>query len=142
MILSLENKHINMPNDCFFGIIEQKLLVCNNGHKIGLNLNQITNIRITKSRDLSINALLMLITCLCYHSILISCKINFPLQSLFTASVLLCLRFSLSFRWYSYKLVLNTKYSGFLAIKLSKNHVFLAYSLLDRYANNTLIFEK
>lgn len=103
---------------------------------------QITNIRITKSRDLSINALLMLITCLCYHSILVSFKINFPLQSLFIVFVLLCLRLSLSFRWYSYKLVLNTKSSGFLAIKLSKNHIFPAYSLLDRFVNNNLIFDK
>jgi hypothetical protein len=140
MILSLKNKHNNTPNDCFFGIVEQKLLVCNNGHKIGLNLNQITNIRVAKSRNLSINALLILIICICYLSILVSCKINFPLQSLFTLSVLLCLRLSFSFRWYSYKLVLNTKFSGFLAIKLSKNHVFPAYSLLDQFVNNTLIF--
>lgn len=142
MIFSLENKHNNTPNDCFFGIVEQKLLVCNNGHKIGLNLDQITNIRITKKRDLSINALLILIICLCYHSILVSFKINFPLQSLFTLFVLLCLLLSLSFRWYSYKLVLNTKSSGFLAIKLSKNHIFPAYSLLDRFVNNILIFDK
>lgn len=142
MIFSLENKHNSTPNNCFFGIVEQKLLVCNKGHKICLNLNQITNIRIKKSRDLSTNALLIFAICLCYHSILVSFKINFTLQSFFTVFMLLCLRFSLSFRWYSYKLVLNTRCSEFLTIKLSKNHIIPAHSLLDRFVNNTLIFDK
>lgn len=142
MIFSLEIKHNNTPDDCFFCIIEQKLLVCNKGHKICLDLNQITNIRIKKSRDLSTNALLTFVACLCCHSILVYCKINFPLQSFFTVFVVFCLLLSLSFRWYSYKLVLNTKCSGFLAIKLSKNHIFPAYLLLDRFVSNTLIFDK
>ncbi|SHL31484.1 hypothetical protein SAMN05443669_100587 [Flavobacterium xanthum] len=111
MILSLENKHNNnTPNDCFFGIVEQKLLVCTNGPKIGLDLNQITNIRITKSRVLSINALVLVILYLCWYAIQVSYKINFPLQSLFAVLVLFCIRFSLTLRWYSYKLVLNKRF--------------------------------
>jgi len=142
MIFTLGNKHNNSLNSCFLGILGEKLVVCSNGHKIALNLNQITNIRITKSRVLSINALVLVILYLCWYAIQVSYKINFPLQSLFAVLVLFCIRFSLTLRWYSYKLVLNTKGSEFLAITLSKKHIFHAYSLLDQFVNNKLICAK
>jgi hypothetical protein len=131
----------NQTQNAFLTIEGSKLLVDNKGQVIKVNLNQITNVRIVKSRNLSLNILMVLFTVLFSYYLFSSNEIGILLQIILIAIIDGCVLLSLSLRMHSCKLLINVKGCSFHEVLLSKSTLFHANEFRDGFVNKNLIVD-
>jgi hypothetical protein len=107
----------------FFMVLESKIIINNNGERIELKFDQISNIRIGKFRNLSLNVLLLFSAILFYYLVLPSLN-SYSVVPIFSTLIIpLVIVASFSIKKYSYKLLINTGIYGFNEFEISKENV-------------------
>lgn len=100
-------------NHYFFGILGHKLLICNRGREIFVNMDQITQIRISKVRNLTANFFLLVLSIYGYYYSVLYLPFNSNSQlllELLLELLLACLfSLSISLKFYTNTLFIITK---------------------------------
>jgi hypothetical protein len=120
----------------FFTIVDSNLTIDSEGQKTDFNLNQISNVRIIKKRNLTPNFLILIGVFISYFSFLSSQNIDDRLKNFTLMLIVLGVLVSFLFKHYSYKLLINKKNYCFNEFKISKQNLNIAQSFVSMFKNN------
>jgi hypothetical protein len=117
----------------FFFIDDSVVVLGNNGEKVILNLSQITNIRIIKNRNLSLNLILLYLSViLCFiTSQFLDKHISIQLTS--SIGIALGILISIFVKRFSYKLLVNIGVGGFNEFLVTKGNLACAESFVSLF---------
>jgi hypothetical protein len=107
--------------------------------QIGLEEDEISNVRIIKNRDTSPNILLMVLTtlfCLLSKSLFVDLTLVFKFLFIFGLFILLVL--ILFIKKFTYKLLINSGRSGFNEFPISKRNVPNATYFVNKFKNKDI----
>lgn len=132
---SPNNIEKNLKENPFIILFESKVIIKNNQKRIDLFLNQISDVRIIRYRDLTFSIALLVWMPLLYLLIFSSIDLNFALSSL--CSILFIILFAISFlkKKYTYKLLINQGKYGFNEISISKKNIIYAENFAKKFKN-------
>lgn len=128
----------------FLTILESAVIFKTYNDKIRISLNQISNVKIIKSRDTTPNFILLVFTAVfMLLSKSIFQKLNFINESLYIIFISILLVVTFSIKNFTYKLLINRGKIGFNEIRISKSNVFYAEKFVNKFENtNTLKVNK
>ncbi|MDI1303293.1 MAG: hypothetical protein PSX42_00305 [bacterium] len=107
-----------------------------------INLNQISNSRLIKKRDVSLNIILLLFSVLLCFKVLPSLNFNAIFQSLIVALILISVILAIYIKSYSYKLLINKKNYSFNEIIVSKKDLYFAGRFISKFTAATILKTK
>ena len=96
-------------NHYFFGILGHKLLICNRGIEIFVNMDQITQIRIAQVRNLTTNFFLLVLSIYGYYYSALYLHFNLNNQLLLELLLACLFSLSISLKFYTNTLFIITK---------------------------------
>jgi hypothetical protein len=117
----------------FFSIKDSVVFIETNGSKVNLNLDQITNVRLIKNRNLSVNLILLYLSIIFYFTLLWNDYFVIQLMS-----VIIIITFIISaifIKRFSYKLLVNKGVMGFSEFLVSKNNLLFVESFIYSIKN-------
>lgn len=120
-------------NKVKFSLTEKTLIVKENNKTIKLDLNKITNVRIIKHRELSINYMLVILILLLYHFLNKSIEGNFISNFLLNSIASSLILTSLYVKKYTYSVLINTINLNF--IKLKKVEIYHFFKIGKRLSS-------
>ncbi|MFV8391816.1 hypothetical protein [Flavobacterium sp. LB2P6] len=125
-----------LEENSFFIAFESKVILKNDKERINLSLNQISNIRIVKNRDLTAEIIISTFSTLFYLAAIdpVNDKIVFQLLFVVYVSFLLVI-FSL-IKSYKYKLLINHGKFCFNEIVVSECNLFYAKRFVSMFKTN------
>ena len=124
----------------FFIISESTVIFKKDKNRIVICLDQISMVRIIKTRDTTPNILLLTITALHFllsKSTFLELNLIFKFMNVSIIFILLVLFFSL--KNYRYKLLINTNKTDFKRISLSKSNVVYAKNFVSKYERTNIL---
>lgn len=121
----------------FFTIVDSNITFQNKGEKIGLNLNQISNARIIKRRNLIPNIFVLAIALMINFSLLSSYNADNRYKDIFLILIVLAVIASFSIKHYSYRLLINKNNYCFNEFSISKQNLGRAQSFVSMFKTNT-----
>jgi hypothetical protein len=122
----------------FLLILESKVIFKTDKDKIDIDLNQISNLRIIKNRNLTYNILIFLLTVYFYlSSELESTYLNFLSESLYVTLISILCVITFSIENYTYKLLINKGKFGFNEILISKKNIIHAKNFVSKFEYRT-----
>jgi hypothetical protein len=118
----------------FFTIVDSNITIENEGEKLDLNLNQISNARIIKRRNMIPN-ILILISAFLANFLLSSPQYSENrFKDFFLILIVLA---SFSIKHYSYRLLINKSNYCFNEFRISKQNLSCAQSFVSIFKTNT-----
>jgi len=130
MVLDTTSSQIADNGNPFFYIQGSRLFIDCNGEKVNLNFDQITNVRLIKNRDLSLNLILFFVALFLYLCYIIFLNNHFLIQVASLIIITSVIIASLFIRLFSYKLLVNKGVDGFNEFLVSKKHLPFAKSFI------------
>jgi hypothetical protein len=125
-----------LEENSFFIAFESKVILKNDKERINLSLNQISNIRIVKKRDLTTKIIISIFSALFYLTAIHPVRDKIVFQLLFVVYVsFLFIVFSL-IRRYKYRLLINHGKFGFNEIVISESNLFYAKRFVAMFKTN------
>ena len=125
-----------LEGDPFFVILESTVYFKTYDERIGICLDEISNVRIIKNSDTTFNITLSILTTLFYilsKSIFLDLNFVFKFLYIVVISILIILIFSI--KNFTYKLLINTGKTGFNEIPISKSNVQYAKNFVSKFYN-------
>ena len=117
----------------FLTILESKVIFKTKYNKTDICLKQISNVRIIKNRDTTINIVVLLSIAFFYFLFkTIFQDLNFVLRCLYVVANLILVILSLSLENFTYKLLINVDNLGFNEIPISKRNVIYAKNFISK----------
>jgi hypothetical protein len=125
---SSENKN---ARNSFFSIKGSTIVLDSNGEKVNLKLDQITNVRLIKNRNLSLNLILFYLSIVFYFIYIFFLKKHLFVQLTALLIVTALIIASISIKRFSYKLLVNKGIDGFNEFLVSKTNLPFAESFVS-----------
>jgi len=124
------NETISTPNqiekvveeNALLLLLDSKVFIKKGKERIGIDLKHISNVRIVRSRDLTLSILVLVLLALFYVLFLIPLNLNFTVRFLCVILVSILFIISLSSKNYTYTLLINQGKFGFNEILISKKN--------------------
>lgn len=129
---SSENKN---ARNSFFSIKDSTIVLDSNGEKVILKLDQITNVRLIKNRNLSLNLILFYLSIVFYFIYIFFLKKQLFVQLTALLIVTALIISSISIKRFSYKLLVNKGVDGFNEFLVSKTNLPFAESFVSIFKN-------
>lgn len=129
-----------LEENSLFIISESKAIFINN--TIEISLNQISNSRLIKNRDLTINIIMLLFSTMLYLMILPSVNFNALFQCLILVLILISVILAFCIKSYSYKLLINKNNYGFNEIIVNKKNLHFARVFISKFPVSTILKTK
>lgn len=107
-----------------------------------INLNQISNNRLIKNRDLSPNIIILVFSTILYLVVFPSLNFSAIIKSLAIILILISVILAICIKSYSYKLLINTNNFDFYEMTVSKKNLSFAGIFISKFADSTLIQNK
>lgn len=127
-----------LEENSFIILLETRIIIKNEKERIEFYLNDISNLRILKKRNLTPNITLLFITIIFYLSLFTQSESFFMIiLSLFSTAVLTI--FAFLFKSYTYKLLVNSGAFNFNEIVLSKKNILHAESFLNKFSQKSIL---
>nr|WP_315186150.1 hypothetical protein [uncultured Flavobacterium sp.] len=120
----------------FFTIVDSKITIQNKGEEIGLNLNQISNARIIKRRNLIPNIFILVTAFMINFSLLSSYNVDNRYKDIFLILIVIA---SFTIKYYSYRLLINKHNCCFNEFSISKQNLSRAQSFVSMFKTKTTI---
>ncbi len=114
----------------FFSIEGTRVFIDSNGEKINLNFDQITNVRLIKNRNLSLNLILFFVAGIFYSCYFLFFNNYFLIEVASIIIVTSVIVASLFIKLCSYKLLVNNGLNGFNEFLVPKKHLAFAQSFV------------
>jgi hypothetical protein len=130
----------NVASDnSFFYMEGSHVFIVANGEKVNLNFDQITNVRLIKNRNLSLNLILFFVALLLYFYYILFFNNHFLIQVGLLILITSFIAASMFIKLFSYKLLVNKGVDGFNEFLVSKNNLPFAKSFVfkDRKGNKS-----
>ena len=118
----------------FFTIVDSNITIENEGEKLDLNLNQISNARIIKRRNMIPN-ILILMSAFIANFLLLSSQyiIDNRFKNVFLILIVLAVIASFLVKHYSYRLLINKKNYCFNEFRITKRNLSRAQSFVSMF---------
>lgn len=117
----------------FLMILESKVIFKTKYNKTDICLKQISNVRIIKYRDITINIVVLLSIAFFYLLFkTIFLDLNFVLKCLYVVANLILVILTLSVENFTYKLLINVDNLGFYEIPISKRNIVYAKNFISK----------
>jgi hypothetical protein len=131
-----------LDTDPFFKVLDSNIIINNNGERIELKLDEISNIRIGKFRNLSVNILLFFSVILFYY-LALPFLYSYSVVPIFSTLIIpLAILVTFSIKKYTYKLLINTGVYGFNVFKISKKNVSSFEYFISMFKTNYMTDNK
>lgn len=118
----------------FFLVAEDKIIFKNDNQKINVYLDQISNVRLIKNRDFTVNIVVILFGTLFYLTIVDPLNFNTLFQQSIIILLMLAVAVNAFRRNYSYKLLINNKYNNYQEIAVSKRNLRFAEIFVTKFS--------
>lgn len=129
-----------LEENSLFIISESKVIFINT--TIVISLNQISNSRLIKNRDLSLNIIMLVFSALLYLMGLPSVNFDAIFQCLILGLILISLILAFCIKSYSYKLLINKNIYGFNEIIVNKKNLHFAGIFISKFPDSTILKTK
>ena len=126
MNLNISSSRNNCKGGDFFTLQGSSVTLNNNGIPVQIPINQITNVRLIKQRNLALNVFAFLSSMLIFVSCLRAFTDNYYMQSLVAFIVFCLLVAAFCVKRYSYKLLINKGKGNYNELQLTKNNLTYA----------------
>jgi hypothetical protein len=121
----------NVASDnSFFYMEGSHVFIVANGEKVNLNFDQITNVRLIKNRNLSLNLILFFVALLLYSYYILFFNNHFLIQVGLLILITSFIAASMFVKLFSYKLLVNKGVDGFNEFLVSKSNLPFANSFI------------
>jgi len=130
MVLDSTSSQNAANGNPFFSIEGTRVIIDSNGEKVNLNFDQITNVRLIKNRNLSLNLILFFVALIFYSCYILFFKNYFLIQVASLIIIISVIIASLFVKLFSYKLLVNKGVDGFNEFLVSKNNLPFAKSFV------------
>lgn len=107
-----------------------------------INLNQISNSRLIKKRDLTLNIIMLVFAAMLCFKVLPSFNFSVIFQSLILVLILICAKLAIYIKSYSYKLLINKNNYSFNEIIVSKKDLYFAEIFISKFPDSTVLKTK
>jgi glucan phosphoethanolaminetransferase (alkaline phosphatase superfamily) len=107
-----------------------------------INLNQISNSRLIKNRDLSLNIIILVFSTTLYLVVLPLLNFGAVFKSLIVILILISVILAICIKCYSYKLLINKSNYNFNEITISKKNLYFAGRFISKFADSALLKNK
>lgn len=116
-------------------LLESKVIIKNKRERIGINLSQISNVRLIKNRNLTLSVLVLVHFILFYFLVLSPMKFHFAFSLMFITILSILFVISFFIKNYTYKLLINQGKFGFNEITISKTNSIHAENFVSKFKN-------
>ena len=127
-----------LEENYFFILSESKIIFKNDNQRLSLHLDQISNIRLIKKRDFTVNIIVAVFSSFFYIIVLHPVNFNTIFQYLIAALLGIFVIVGSLTKNYSYKLLINKNNYDYNEIVVSKKNLYFAKIFLNKFPASSL----
>lgn len=126
MNLNISSTEKNCEGGDFFTLQDSAVTLDNNGIPVRISINQITNVRLIKQRNLALNVFAFLSSMLIFVSCLRFFTSHYYVQAFLVLLIISLLIVSFFVKRYTYKLLINKGKGEYNELQITKNNLTCA----------------